>query len=163
MDSFAITYRGVDWLENKVVQRWTIQWKLFIRWLDDKLFPEFADMKLMKELFVGWTHPRPTKNLFTAGCDEKLFDHPQNFYLIWFGVRGGWVAVAAWRCKYCKSYMVIEGWRPPEWISGSSKTRKKHEETTKFQRNLEGKTFWRTWSRALNLLLRVSIHRKWEK
>ena len=145
--------------EVSIDLRKTFQCKLIHRWLDDKLFPEFADVKLMKELFVGCTHPGPTKNHFTGGCHEKLFDHPNNFHSIWLGVEG-WVAVAAWRCKQGKSYLVIEGWRPPEWISSSWKTRKKHEETTKFQRNLEEKAFWRTWSRACTEIGRSNLNIK---
>ena len=79
------------------------------------------------------------------------------------GILKGGVAVATWRCKQCKSYMLIEGRRPAEWISASWNRRKKHEETTKFQTNLEEKRLWRSWSRALNPLPRVSIHKKWEK
>ena len=97
------------WLENNVVQRWMFQCKLIHRWLDDKLFPEFADMKLMKELFVGWTHPgtlgRP--KIFSPRDDMRNYLTTLKIFIQYDLVRGvgGWWWVAAWRCKQGKLYL----------------------------------------------------------
>ena len=97
---------------------------------------------------------------WSSGCwRPALRWRPRPLMVVASG-RGFWRVV--WRWLLDRAWLLKVGDRLNEF-QVLEKPERNMKKAQSFKEIWKKKHFWRTWSRALNLLPRVSIHRKWEK